>query len=809
MKQIYLKKLMILLGILYALTVYSQCVVYDDMTPEERRKMGISEAEFLKNKSKPLPGSPSLHSSKNTITPKKFRVNFWAVMNDDGTDGVRIYYDMALKYVKQLNDTYRAHQICFVLNGNGVLKSTAHMNGKGHSELAAAGQSKNAYDDNSINIYVARTIVMVGGVSASGVTNYFSNAIAMKEENLWWMDNTLAHEVGHALNLRHTHGNVNSPPNGSMANDPNCEHVTRDPSNPNYNALTAGDLVHDTVADPGLFPNQNTPYYNVNSNCVYIKNQTDCQGTPYAPDSSVLNNIMSYGHAPCLTLLTPGQGQRIHESIDNANTTSHPVKRALVTPNNDKAFDLMVRNSDVDLGYEPDNVSTNFWTSPDIWVRNVNDNSPYHDNPLYGIGPNYAKVRIVNKGCSSTDGNGKVKLYWIKAGTYLPIAGFEGNLFHNGFPMGGLIGEADLPVLGSYQEHIVTIPWNNIPDPANYSSLNEPWHFCLLAKIESSTDVSPLPETDGYSYLLLNSNNIALKNVSILKAGTPGSGKIHVGNFTNVHKKFKLKLTGQLSEFSTNIFNEAEVRFKFDNKLWNAWAANGFQGTNYQMFGDQTIIVKENTEIVFDKFPPNDYGILDVKVNFLTANYSENEEFGFHVEHWDMEEKKLLGGEFYQVSKQKRELFRADAAQKGNTLEAVSINEPATYKWYDSRGNLLHTGERFEYQSKDSKVILEVTAKLDGFKDYKTLSINSGNQYITTIYPNPAKNTVNISYKKMNCGHAYFMLIDSNSRTISNYIIDKKDSKMNINISQYPGGTYRLVLVCDNAVVESRNLIIQ
>lgn len=807
MKQIYLKKLMILLGLFFALTVYSQCVVYDDIPPEVRRKMGISEAEFLKNKSKPLQNASRLHSSKTTITPKKFRVNFWAVMNDEGTEGVRIYYDMALKYVKQLNEAYKEHQICFVLNGNGVLKSTAHMHGQNHSWLASEGKIKNAYADDAINIYVAKTIILVNGGSADGVTTYLDNAIAIKEENLWWMDTTLVHEMGHVLNLIHTHGDTNDPPNGSMANDPNCEHVTRDPNDPNYNALTAGDMVYDTAADPGLYGSPGN-FYNVDSNCKHIKHQTDCQGTPYSLDSSVLDNIMSYGPR-CLRLFTQGQAERMHQSIDNADPLMHPVKRALVTPNNDKNFDMMVRNSEVDLGVEPDHISTNFWSSPDIWIRNVNDDSPYHDNPLYGIGPNYAKIRIVNKGCSPTDGRGKVKLYWIKAGTSLPIAGFEGNLFHNGYPLGGLIGEADLPVLNSYQEHIVTIPWNNIPDPARYSSLNEPWHFCLLAKIESPTDISPLPESDGYSYLLLNTNNIALKNVSVLKTGASNSGKIHVGNFRNTPKKFKLRLKNELSRFNTNIFNEAEVSFKFDSKLWNIWASNGFQGTNFQMQGENAIKVNENTEIILDNFPPNDYGLLDVRVNFLTANNSENEEFGFHVEHWDIEEKKLLGGEFYQVSKQKRELFRADAAQKGNTLEAVPINEPAIYKWYDSRGTLLHTGERFEYHSKDSKVILEVTAELDGFKDYKTLSISPENSYITTIYPNPAKNTVNIGYKKMNCSHAYFMLIDSNSRTVSNYIIDKKDNTMNINISQYPGGTYRLVLVCDNAAVESRNLIIQ
>ena len=40
-----------------------------------------------------------------------------------------------VKYIERLNRIYQPYQICFVLNGNGILKSTSHMNGKYHFEL--------------------------------------------------------------------------------------------------------------------------------------------------------------------------------------------------------------------------------------------------------------------------------------------------------------------------------------------------------------------------------------------------------------------------------------------------------------------------------------------------------------------------------------------------------------------------------------------------------------------------------------------------------------------------------------------------
>ena len=72
-----------------------------------------------------------------------------------------------------------------------------------------------------------------------------------------------------------------------------------------------------------------------------------------------------------------------------------------------------------------------------------------------------------------------------------------------------------MPILESYEEHIFTFPWT-VPNPADYSNENEPWHFCLLAKIESSTDISLQPSRQRTILSFLNSNNIALHNVTVI-----------------------------------------------------------------------------------------------------------------------------------------------------------------------------------------------------------------------------------------------------------------------------------------------------
>lgn len=771
------------------------CIVYDDLTLEERQSFGISEQDFLANKSSNSVSKSNIIVPKNhPITPKKFRIHFWSERSSVPALNVYTSYEMAAKYVERLNKFYKLYQICFELVGNKRTSNLVNDN----------------YIEDAINVYISKNLPY------SGAANYFSNRIYVKDSVMWWSEILLAHEVGHALNLKHTHGGFNRPPEG-MCYDlyfpTNCEHVTRDPNDPDYNALTHGDEVHDTAADPGLFSSLTGDYancYNQDANCNYIGNQVDCQGTPYLIDSSIINNIMSYGNSGCQDMITQGQVERIHYSIDNASLSTE-IKKALITPSNINGSDLMLRNSELDLGFEPDKASTMFWQSPDIWVRKVDDDSLWHQNPEYGMGNNYVNVRIFNKGCTTYSGGGKLKLYWTKAGTNLPMDVWEGGNYNvNGHPLGGLIGEAELPILDSYEKHVFTFPWQ-VPNPANYSTISEPWHFCLLAKIESPNDVSSLPEDNGVYYHFLNSNNIALHNVSVIDNTANKSGRIHIGNFEVGHKKFKIKFSKDLFYSpNTNIFHEAEIKLTFDNKLWNIWQSGGFQGTNFNEFGEKTIIVNEDTEILLNNFPPNDFGFVDVKVNFLIDAYTSNEQFGFNVEHWDNETNELMGGELYLVNKNQRDLFNADAFVTNNTLQAISINEPAVYKWYDANGTLLHTGQNYTVSNTNGKYLLEVVADYDGYKDMKEVNITQSNTLLLhNIYPNPATSNVTVHYNQLNCNNAYLMLVNVNSNATTNYILNLNNSNININTGQYIPGLYRVVLVCDNNVVESHNLIIQ
>lgn len=91
----------------------------------------------------------------------------------------------------------------------------------------------------------------------------------------------------------------------------------------------------------------------------------------------------------------------------------------------------------------------------------------------------------------------------------------------------------------------------------------------------------------------------------------------------------------------------------------------------------------------------------------------------------------------------------------------------------------------------------------------KEVNLTNNSYVLYNIYPNPATNYVTIQYNKLNCTNAYLMLVNINNNNTSNYILDTNDSTITLNTTTLPQGIYRIVLVCDNNIIESHNLKIQ
>jgi len=160
---------------------------------------------------------------------------------------------------------------------------------------------QNYSDSDVIDFYLVNSIPIInaqGGQEGQWgglAEDILSKNIVMGNSSA--LSTTASHELGHCLNLFHTHHGTH-PESG----DPNqCAEL------PNgSNGSICGDYIQDTPADPKLLPNNNNGTMNLDlSTCTYFG------GGGYNPD---VTNIMSYG-ASCRTNLSPLQGQRMRDAL--------------------------------------------------------------------------------------------------------------------------------------------------------------------------------------------------------------------------------------------------------------------------------------------------------------------------------------------------------------------------------------------------------------------------------------------------------------------------------------------------------------
>ncbi len=398
--------------------------------------------------------------------------------------------------------------------------------------------------------------------------------------------------------------------------------------------------------------------------------------------------------------------------------------------------DLMIKDTEDDTGIEPNPTPSDvMWESPDIWIRNAPDMLTEHQNPI-GKCTNYVHIRIKNRGDVPSWGNESLYLYWSKAGTELEwpkqwdgsesFVKNDGSTVVAGKPIGGI----RIPRIKPGKDTIVIVPWY-VPDTADYYGINnieEPWHYCLLARIVAENDPMKTAEIASINQYVRGNNNVAWKNITVLEI-SDGEGAA-IGIRRGSALPFCLRfLSGTASE---TLINEAEVSVKLDDVLYRAWERGGLLSEGLQVKDNRTLLIKSaNARLCNLILNPDELGILSARFNFLTRKITNQVNYTFHVMQTDYQTDALIGGEVYSIIKSPRTPFYAHAggeiyacAGQPIQLAAIPVGEPATYNWYDPNGNLVHTGMSFTTPAViGRKYKLEVIASADGYKDYAEVEI--------------------------------------------------------------------------------------
>lgn len=191
-------------------------------------------------------------------------VFFHVVRNTNGTNAFPLPNIDAI--VGEMNEVYSPHDI--VINNAGIdfIDNTDLLiidTDNGEDNVLFSTQNQEEF----INFYIVDSFIRTGLVGKA--QNIPSRNLVMRENDV--LTNVSAHELGHCLNLYHTH-------------------------------QPGGDMVADTPVDPGLGT------HNVSATCLYTG------GGGFNP---LANNIMSYSRIACLTDFTNGQGFRMRYAIRN------------------------------------------------------------------------------------------------------------------------------------------------------------------------------------------------------------------------------------------------------------------------------------------------------------------------------------------------------------------------------------------------------------------------------------------------------------------------------------------------------------
>lgn len=490
-------------------------------------------------------------------------------------------------------------------------------------------------------------------------------------------------------------------------------------------------------------------------------------------------------------------------------------------------FDLFIKDRHDDLGYEESYPYT--WPldeSSDIWVRNVTPDgiqNQDHQDPNY-TNATWVYVRVWNNGCLASNGGETVDLYWSKAagGSSWP------SLWDGTDPsLGNQIGTQTLPSIQPGDFHILQFQWT-VLNPVIFDN----WSTCLLAKMNEPTDPdNPYANLGDFIYY---NNNISLKNTvltNVKSDPTPSVGGVvfphgsyvYLGNGTNAVSSHDLVFTVPTDEFEGHIIESAEVTLTFDHVGWNIISPLLTDRTDVKVLSGNRIQLLER-EVVFEDitFAANVRIPVYVGFNFLIGEVTSRNNYRYHVLQRNAVNDPDLGsiwngGIHFSIEKEDRPPFEANAGMDqhiniGSTVDLVAedIGEQADYIWTDEQRNIVGTGLSVSFQPQSSMTYtLEVRTGDDGFKDYDDVVVNVDPFFISSVSPNPSSGVTVVEYEASSALTAEIVILGSvQSGVYVSKTIQSIQNSTTIDVSNFPTGSFSVLLYCNGMLEDVKTLIV-
>lgn len=322
-----------------------------------------------------------------------------------------------------------------------------------------------------------------------------------------------------------------------------------------------------------------------------------------------------------------------------------------------KHHHLRIKDNSNDDGLEPNRYVSRYWESPDIWVRNNNDNKTIHENPIFSsTHPEcYVNVKVLNDGREANPSESQwLQLYWADASTVITEKTWRGlETDANGNPKGGPIGNAvPIPPIQPNTFHTVTIPWN-ISSLGSAASTAFGKTFCILASI-TPTPIGDNFEVGKTKLDAWKFKRQAQKNITIVeKNGLTASKTVNIRNHNGGSSYYTLSLEAENPE-DESLFENAFVDMKVSRIAYENWEACG-------SWLESCSEVEEELE---DDYKVIRFDTADSKISAINLDEDDcvpvSVSFTFHSEPSDLEmynvrliqrdeDGNIVGGETFQI----------------------------------------------------------------------------------------------------------------------------------------------------------------
>ena len=282
-----------------------------------------------------------LKESKSSTALTSIPVKIHIVTNDDGSGGIEI--NDVLSEFDEVNSYFQNSFVEFY-----ICDEVNYINSSSLYQYDTNNQQDLLFENHQpdiLNVYFVDEIAFGEGYACGytylpGNSSPYYDVVVMQNSCTTSNDGTtLTHEMGHHLNLTHTHGDTNGTLTDELVNGTNCSY--------------AGDYLCDTPADPQL--NSGNVY---DVNCQYYVSgtpPTDAQGNLFDPDTS---NIMSYAPQSCTNTLTEQQYARMYAGY-------HAFKNYYACPSLNVAFSSDEATIDcgeqLEVNFSDNSINSNTW----------------------------------------------------------------------------------------------------------------------------------------------------------------------------------------------------------------------------------------------------------------------------------------------------------------------------------------------------------------------------------------------------------------------------------------------------------------